>query len=147
MERVEVIQQDLINRGLAPKYQKPGVYYIKVQGLVVYVGKSRDMLKRLAEHIEAIERNDRCNKYKVLHKLWEAGYQIQFDVLFYSEKQEQDEIDREIGIEEGKYIRQYLPSLNYQIPKEEDYKRYTVNKRAKTITWLDILEDLRKCQP
>ena len=37
-------------------------------------------------------------------------------------------------------IRQYLPVLNYQIPKEENYKSFTVNKEANTITLDQIME-------
>ncbi len=45
----------------------------------------------------------------------------------------------DIGFTEGKYIRKYLPFLNVQIPKEEDYRKYTYNKRAKYITLDSIL--------
>ena len=45
----------------------------------------------------------------------------------------------DIGFTEGKYIRKYLPFLNTQIPKEEDYRKYSYNKRAKYITLDSIL--------
>jgi hypothetical protein len=33
------------------KYKHPGIYCIKINGDIVYVGKSLDMLERLAGHI------------------------------------------------------------------------------------------------
>ena len=45
----------------------------------------------------------------------------------------------DIGFNEGKYIREYLPFLNTQIPNENDYKKYSYNKRAKHITLDSIL--------
>ena len=45
----------------------------------------------------------------------------------------------DIGYREGEYIRKYLPFLNTQIPKQENYHNYDYNKRAKYITLDSIL--------
>ena len=92
------------------------------------------MLQRLAQHIDAIG-TDPSNKYKVLQKAREEGYKIQFDVMRYCE--EDDDI---LGEAEAELINEHMPVLNYQIPKIGDYKHYTVNKRAKTITLAEILD-------
>lgn len=40
---------DMLRRsGHAPKYEHPGIYCIKVDDRMVYVGKSVDMLERVA---------------------------------------------------------------------------------------------------
>ena len=38
----------LRRRGLAPKYEHPGIYCIKLDGQIVYIGKSENMLVRVA---------------------------------------------------------------------------------------------------
>jgi hypothetical protein len=68
----------------------------------------------------------------------EKGYNIKFDVLYAATGQD---IDTEIGEKEGHYIRELKPVLNYQIPKAEDYKHYTVNRAAKYIRLEDIIID------
>lgn len=35
-------------KGLAPKYEHAGIYCIKVDSQIVYIGKSHNMLKRIA---------------------------------------------------------------------------------------------------
>ena len=38
----------LRRRGLSPKYEHPGIYCIKLDGQIVYIGKSENMLVRVA---------------------------------------------------------------------------------------------------
>ena len=38
----------LRRRGLSPKYEHPGIYSISIGNQLVYIGKSRNMLRRLA---------------------------------------------------------------------------------------------------
>lgn len=98
------------------------------------------MLHRVASHILEIE-SDRpqANKYKVLHEALKSGYRIQFDVMYYSTCLLEDEIFKDIGEREGEYIRAFKPVLNYQIPIKGDYKRFTVNKEAKSVRLRDIV--------
>ena len=65
---------------------------------------------------------------------------IEFDVLYYSSNQDHYSIENDIGKKEGEYIRKFLPPLNYQIPREDNYKKFTINKTAATITLKEILE-------
>ncbi len=38
----------IVNKGFKDKYDHYGVYCIKLDGKIVYVGKSRNMLRRIA---------------------------------------------------------------------------------------------------
>lgn len=65
------------------------------------------------------------------------GYNVSFNVLYISSTS--GNVDDDIGIKEGEYIRKYHPSLNYQIPNKDDYHHFTVNKKAKNITLMEIV--------
>lgn len=82
--------QWLKDHGYAPKYDHAGIYCIKLNNQLVYIGKSHNMLQRVAQQYDAIT--------------------------------------EEIGQKEGEYIRKYLPPLNTQIPKEEDWRKFEVRK-------------------
>lgn len=123
------------------KYSGAGIYCIKIDDILVYIGKSKDLLERVAEHIAGIKYFDTksANKYKVLAQAQRMGHSINFDVLYSSPFTLGDEMYDDIGFNEGRYIRKYLPFLNTQIPKEEDYHKYDYNKRAKYISLDSIL--------
>jgi excinuclease UvrABC nuclease subunit len=55
--REEEIYNELLSFGIGDKYSKPGVYSISIGERLVYVGKARDMLVRIANHIKEIEVN------------------------------------------------------------------------------------------
>jgi hypothetical protein len=98
------------------------------------------MLTRVTAHILEIEYDrPQANKYKVLHEALENGYRIQFDVLYYSPCLLEEEVLEDIGNKEGELIRQYRPVLNYQIPRADNYKRFTTNKDAKFVRLRDIV--------
>ena len=66
------------------KYQKPGIYCIKINDIIVYVGLSRNMLQRLADHtLEIMDgRNHKTNKYRVLYQaMIREDCKVSFDVL------------------------------------------------------------------
>ena len=67
------------------------------------------------------------------------GHKVSFDILYYSPFTIGNEMLDDIGYREGEYIREYLPFLNTQIPKQENYHNYDYNKRAKYITLDSIL--------
>lgn len=50
----------------------------------------------------------------------------------------------DIGVQEGKWIRELRPPLNYQIPKEENCRSYTRNESARTITLDEILKGVNE---
>ena len=123
------------------KYRGAGIYQIYIDDILVYIGKAHNLLERIAEHIAEIKYVDSksANKYKVLAQAQRTGHQITFDVLYYSPFTSGNEMLDDIGFNEGKYIRKYLPFLNTQIPKQENYHNYDYNKRAKYITLDSIL--------
>ena len=132
----------LVSLDLEEKYSKPGIYCIKILGNIVYIGKSRDMLVRIANHIKELRTlNSRSsNKYKVLAQAQIQGYKIEFDVMYYSPFLLDEEIIEDIGAEEGRLIREYRPILNYQIPREDNWHKYTINKAARSARLEDIVE-------
>lgn len=44
------IYQSLKRKGLAPQFERAGIYAILLDGKIVYVGKSVNMLARMAQH-------------------------------------------------------------------------------------------------
>ena len=49
----------------------------------------------------------------------------------------------EIGNMEGRYIRLHRPPLNQQIPKEENWRQFQINKNAQTITLSELLDNIK----
>lgn len=137
----EVKQQLAQNPDIKEKYRGAGIYSIKIDDILVYIGKSQDLLERVAEHIAEIQNINQhsSNKYKVLAQAQRMGHKVSFDILYYSPFTSGNDMLDDIGYREGEYIREYLPFLNTQIPNENDYKKYTYNKRAKYITLDSIL--------
>lgn len=129
----------LKRQGLAPKFERPGIYCIRLDGNIVYIGKSVNMLERMAQHY--VQMNKPINhKYKILSDASELNHKIRFDVLYYANAQNKGAIREEIGKKEGELIRQYLPPLNYQIPKEENWQKYTTNPNALCITLDELIK-------
>ena len=135
-QKDEVKQQLAQNPDIKEKYRGAGIYSIKIDDILVYIGKSQDLLERIAEHIAEIQNINQhsSNKYKVLAQAQRMGHKVSFDVLYYSPFTSGNEMIDDIGFNEGKYIREYLPFLNTQIPKQDNYHNYDYNKRAKYIT-------------
>ena len=123
---VENVCAMLRRRGLAPKYEHPGIYCIKVEGQILYIGKSENMLQRVAEHYVGIRIGSE-KKYRLLAEIQRNGHPIEFDVLYYAQKKRASAIREEIGSKEGEYIRQFRPVLNTQIPKVEDWRKWDTN--------------------
>ena len=51
--------------GLAKKYERAGIYCIKIDGEIVYIGKSRNMLRRIAQHYVGIKTESE-KKYRII---------------------------------------------------------------------------------
>lgn len=115
----------LKRKGLADKYEKAGIYCIKIDQTIVYIGKSQNMLKRVAQHYVGIQKQSEL-KYRILAEAHRKGHKICFDVLYYASQSGYNAIKDEIGTKEGEYIRKYKPALNTQIPKENDYRTFDV---------------------
>lgn len=110
------------------KYQQPGIYCIKLDDQIVYVGRSKNMQARIWQHIKSINDGSNENKYRVLHEARAQGQTIQFDVLEYTAESRLDERERY-------YIAKYNPKLNYMNPNG-------VNREAKTITYIELNEEM-----
>ena len=67
--------------GLAQKYEHPGIYCIKLDDQIVYIGKSENMLRRVAEHYVGIQKETE-KKYRILSEARRKGHPITFDVLY-----------------------------------------------------------------
>lgn len=132
----ENMYQSLRRRGLALKFECAGVYGIFIDRRLVYVGKSGNMLRRMAQHFVGMTLK-REHKYQVLAAARSSGHRVWFDVLYYAKS---NDIENEIGAKEGELIRRYLPPLNKQIPKAENWHSCTLNAAADTITLQDILK-------
>lgn len=117
----------LKRKGLADKYEHPGIYCIKINEKIVYVGKSRNMLQRIAEHYVGIKA-EKEKKYRIMAEAQRKGHSIDFDVLYYATARTPSAIIEEIGEKEGEYIRRHTPILNTQIPKAENWKKYDNNE-------------------
>ena len=128
----------LKRKGLADKYEHAGIYCIKIDDKIVYIGKSSNMLRRVAQHYAGIRMGTE-KKYRILQEAQRKGRSINFDVLYYAKSKGSINRMAEIGEKEGEYIRQYLPILNTQIPKEDDWHSYDTNPIDAKSVLADIL--------
>ena len=122
---VDNFYKHLKRKGYAPKYEKAGIYCIKIDKDIVYIGKSKNMLRRVAEHYVNIKKQNEC-KYRILAEANRKGHSINFDVLYCAQETAYKAIEEEIGQKEGEYIRQHKPILNSQIPHEDDWHKFDV---------------------
>ena len=136
---IQNIYNKYIEQEWSKKFQCSGVYSITVNNKIVYIGKSNNILYRMAEHWGAMG-NPKENKYKVLAEAHRRRYNVRFNVLYTAKSKTRAEIEEEIGEREGYFIRLYQPPLNTQIPKEENWRSYTVNRGALNISLDQILE-------
>ena len=123
----------IVDKGFESKYDHYGIYCIKVDGVIVYVGKSRNMLKRVAQHMAEIEMNTDKNMYNVLREL-KKNHAISFDVLADTTEGEDDEL----GFAEAYAIRHHKPCLNIQYPKMDNYIKYDKIGLGDKITFLEV---------
>ena len=127
--KVSIQQQNMINYLSRNGYSHmdcAGIYRISVDGRNVYIGKSVNMLHRMAQHLIEMK-NPKETKYRLLAEAKAKHLRIQFSVLYYASDVHGDALDEELGKMEGIFIRQYLPPLNTQIPKEENWHSYTTH--------------------
>lgn len=75
----------LKRQGLGDKYEHAGIYCIKIDDEVVYIGKSGNMLRRIASHYANIQMGTE-KKYRILAEARRRGHSITFDVLYYARK-------------------------------------------------------------
>lgn len=139
-EQKEEVRQELISSD--QDLVKPGIYALCLLDKVVYIGKSRELANRLAEHqLNIFQYNTKCKKYLLLKEAVQVfgSAAITYKILYYSPKEEQSEIDDDIGFKEAEFINQYQPILNTQYPKLDNYHSYTY-KNIKTLTLTDLFQ-------
>ena len=131
----------LQRRGWSEKFEHPGIYCICINDRIVYIGKSDNMLRRMSQHYVGIKRGSE-RKYRVLAEAKNKGYIVHPDVLYYAKSKRKNTLEDELGRKEGELIRAYMPALNTQIPKEENWRSYSMNKKAQSITLDELLQEL-----
>lgn len=135
----------MIEASAPGKYDCAGIYSISIGGKMVYIGKSNNIKTRIAFHIlnlsDVSSREYGAHKYQIIRDAIGKNLIIKFDLLYKAKEIEENKIKEEIGIKEGELIRKYMPPLNYQIPKKENYKKYEVQKTARTISLDEIMDD------
>lgn len=96
------------------------------------------------KHICENTPESKANKYQVLKQAWERDIPVEFNVLYYTIKSDPEDIEEDIGEAEGQFIRYYNPMFNYQIPREDNWRKYTCNKFSQVATLDDVLELAQK---
>ena len=114
---------------MVQKYKHPGIYGIRINGVLVYIGKSNNMLFRVAQHYVGIKLQT-AHKYRLMAEAQRHGYSIDFGVLYYAKSKSKKDIAEEIGKAEGALIRKHMPLLNAQIPCEANWRKYSLNRKA-----------------
>lgn len=117
----------LKKKGLAAKYEHAGIYCIKIDNQIVYIGKSANMLRRIAQHYAGIQQGTE-KKYRIISEAERKGHPITFEVLYYAKSRRRLDKLVEIGEKEGEYIRKFKPILNTQIPKAENWSNWDINE-------------------
>ena len=131
--------QWLKRNGYAQQYEHAGIYQITIDGAVAYIGKSTDMMQRLAQHISSMKLS-KSHKYQVLREAKQKGHTVTFSVVCCAKSKRMCDIREEIGAAEGEYIRKLRPPLNTQIPHADDWRKYDYNAASQTITLEEILK-------
>lgn len=117
----------LKRQGYDEKYEHAGIYFIQLGKTIVYIGKSTNMLKRVAQHYVGIRLRTK-KKYCIMSDIQRQGHPITFGVLYYAKNTNYLAIDWEIGEKESEYIRELRPCLNTQIPKKENWQTFDVRE-------------------
>ena len=90
---------------------KPNEGSILLDGKIVYIGKSRNILMRMAQHYAQLSQGKE-HKYRLLAEATRNGHKMCFTVLYRAKQTDYDAITEEIGNMEGRYIRLHRPPLN-----------------------------------
>ncbi len=135
---VENMYHWLQRQGYGPALDHAGIYKITIDNKIVYIGKSKNMLYRLAEHFVDFK-NPKNHKYRILAEAKRRGHKVRFEKVYDVCSSHPFEIEEELGRTEGEFIRRYRPPLNTQIPKETDWRKYEYNSTANTITLEEII--------
>lgn len=128
----EILEKEKYFKNLA---SISGIYAILVNDKICYVGQSRCIGKRLAQHYIEINNIDKNSekKYKLLNEIQKI-YQIKFIIL---EKCDEDNLNSQ----EEFYILKYNPPLNTQIPTSDPNKKFKI-RSISNLTVDDLLKEI-----
>lgn len=147
-QQKEEERKNILLRKYAPtiKNNIAGIYAIKVEDKIVYVGKSKWIAERVDQHIGCIESvisniifdNDFEKKYIPLVNAVLKGYKIEFITLcecavFTNNKYSMNitELKEKLSEEEKYYIKFYNPPLNVQYTGKKKYTVGDINEIIK----------------
>lgn len=107
-EIMKAIPQDIKNKF----FGKAGVYGIYIEGQLVYVGETINLLRRWVDHkfntlYNFKQKEYQEEKYKVLREAYAAGLIITCNVLEFCENDK-----KTLRAREAEYIKKYNPILN-----------------------------------
>ena len=104
---------NMIRELVGNKYDASGIYCLRdrVRGQVLYVGQSKNMVYRLANHLWNRDHSTEL-KYQIMRELRRRKVELEFDVLCYCSESELD-------VMEWKWIKEYDPPLNTYRCKDE----------------------------
>ena len=128
----------LKRQGYDRKFECAGVYSIWIDNHLAYIGKSENMLMRMAQHYVEITKQSE-KKYQILHEARTRGHYVHFEVMYYAEESDKSTIEEEIGQKEGELIRKYLPPLNTWIPQAENWHKTIRNPTIDTASLEQII--------
>lgn len=112
---------------IVSKYSRAGIYSIAIDNRLVYIGQSKRLIRRLAEHKYNIEYAKKVEKkYQVMREALITGHTVSFDVICYCNEEELKE-------KEAEFIAKYNPILNTVIPGKG------VKAETRNITLEDVL--------
>ena len=101
-----------------------GIYAICIDGRIVYVGKSRDLVNRALTHTTYINTSNK-NWYPLAREFHQRGHLITMKILATPEYKNLEKVEKE-------YIQKLKPLFNSQHMGEDGYKAmsydYAVNK-------------------
>ena len=95
------------------------------------------MLKRISQHYVGIKTGSE-RKYRIIAEAQRKGHHVAFDSLYYAKSDSIEQLKEELGSKEGEYIRTIKPILNFQIPKESNWRRWDISH----ISTEEILKEL-----
>lgn len=134
----KVLEDYSILKDQRKELDKSGVYVIKADDKIIYVGESSCLLKRFLSHKYNTLYGLPEHKYEVFRNLIELGKNIKCEAI-----ESFDVDDKENRLYRQAYwINQLNPILNVQIPWLDQPQRYSLNLRAKTITAQQIINEV-----
>ena len=141
---ISSFEENIYNKYLSQLWSKPyqcaGIYGITINNLLVYIGKSKNILFRMAQHRARMITGSKAeHKYTVFHEALSRKMRVRFLILYRAGSHNGEALEEELGREEGYFIRKCHPALNTQIPHEDNWRKFDIDPAASKITLDDIL--------